>query len=70
MELIRRTHPNDFQWRGSTAADGKQNFSLDRLTGTTRIRDAIEKGTLESLLAEWDRDSRRFQEMSKPYLLY
>ena len=70
MELIRRLHPMDFQWRGSTSADGKQNFSLDRLTGTTRIRDAIEKGTLESLLAEWDRDSKRFQEMSKPYLLY
>jgi uncharacterized protein YbbC (DUF1343 family) len=70
MEVIRRVHPMDFQWRGSTSADGKQNFSLDRLTGTTRIRDAIEKGTLESLLAEWDRDSMRFQEMSKPYLLY
>ena len=70
MELIRRLHPMDFQWRGSTSADGKQNFSLDRLTGTTRIRDAIEKGTLESLLAAWDRDSKRFQEMSKPYLLY
>jgi uncharacterized protein YbbC (DUF1343 family) len=70
MELIRRLHPSDFQFRGPTSADGKQTFSLDRLTGTTRIRDAIEKGTLESLLAEWDRDSARFQEMSKPFLLY
>jgi uncharacterized protein YbbC (DUF1343 family) len=70
MELIRRLHPNDFQWRGSTAADGTQNFSLDRLTGTRRIRDSIEKGKLEELLAEWDRDSARFQEQSKPYLLY
>ena len=70
MELIRRLHPNDFQWRGSTAADGTQNFSLDRLTGTRRIRDSIEKGKLEELLTEWDRDSARFQEQSKPYLLY
>ena len=70
MALIRKLHPSDFQWRGSTAADGKQSFSLDRLTGSTRIRDAIEKGTLESLLSEWDRDSARFREMSKPFLLY
>ena len=70
MEVIRRLHPADFQWRGSVAADGTQNFSLDRLTGSTRIRDAIEKGTLEALLTEWNRDSARFQEMSKPYLLY
>jgi uncharacterized protein YbbC (DUF1343 family) len=70
MELVRRLHPNDFQWRGSTSADGKQSFSLDRLTGTTRIRQAIETGKLEELLAEWDRDSARFQAMAKPFYLY
>jgi uncharacterized protein YbbC (DUF1343 family) len=70
IELIRRLHPNDFQWRGSRSADGRESFSLDRLTGSTRIRAAIENGTLETLLAEWDRDSERFRAMRKPYLLY
>jgi uncharacterized protein YbbC (DUF1343 family) len=70
IELIRRLHPNDFQWRGSRSADGKDNFTLDRLAGSVRIRSAIESGTLEALLAEWDKDAERFREMSKPYLLY
>jgi uncharacterized protein YbbC (DUF1343 family) len=70
MELIRRLHPNDFQWGGSRTADGKENYSLDRLTGSTRIRAAMENGTLDALLAEWDRDAQRFREMRKPYLLY
>jgi uncharacterized protein YbbC (DUF1343 family) len=70
IELIRRLHPNDFQWRGSRSADGRENFSLDRLTGSTRVRAAIENGTLETLLAEWDKDAERFRAMRKPYLLY
>ena len=70
MNTIRSLHPTDFQWRGSKTADGKENFSLDRLTGSTRIRAAMENGTLDALLAEWDKDAERFREMSKPYLLY
>jgi uncharacterized protein YbbC (DUF1343 family) len=35
-----------------------------------RTRVAIENGTIETLLAEWDRDAERFREMRKPYLLY
>ena len=60
IETIRRMHPNEFEWRGS----------MDRLTGSTRIRTAIENGTLETLLAEWERDAATFREMRKPYLLY
>ena len=70
MDVIHRLQPNDFQWRSSKSADGKESFSLDRLTGSTRIRPAIENGTLEALLAEWDRDDAKFREMRKPYLLY
>jgi uncharacterized protein YbbC (DUF1343 family) len=70
MAMIRKLHPNDFQWRGSRAADGTERFSLDRLTGSKRIRAAIENGTLDDLLAEWDRDAEKFREMRKPFLLY
>ena len=71
MAMIRKLHPNDFQWRSSRAAGtGAETFSLDRLTGSTKIRAAIENGTLDALLAEWDKDAERFREMAKPYLLY
>ena len=70
IEMIRKMHPAEFQWRGSRAADGRENFSLDRLTGSKRIRAAIENGTLDALLAEWEQDAVKFREMRKPYLLY
>jgi uncharacterized protein YbbC (DUF1343 family) len=70
MQEIRRAHPAEFQWRCSTSQDGQQGCSLDRLAGSSRIRAAIENGTLDALLAEWDRDAQRFLEMRRPYLLY
>lgn len=70
MAMIRKLHPNDFQWRGSRTADGRESFSLDRLTGSKRIRAAIEGGTLDQLLAEWDADAEKFKEQRKAYLLY
>ena len=71
MAMIRKLHPNDFQWRCSRrGADSVETCGLDRLTGSTRIRAAIEKGTLDELLAEWDRDAEKFREQRKPYLLY
>ena len=71
MAMIRKLHPNDFQWRSSRrGADSVETFSLDRLTGSTRIRKAIESDTLDELLAEWDKDAEKFREQRKPYLLY
>ncbi|HET9775783.1 MAG TPA: DUF1343 domain-containing protein [Gemmatimonadaceae bacterium] len=71
IDVIRRLHPNDFQWRHSTASPGAaETYYFDTLTGSKRTRAAIENGTLETLLAEWDRDAERFRQMRKPYLLY
>jgi uncharacterized protein YbbC (DUF1343 family) len=71
IEMIRRLHPNDFQWRHSTASPGAvETYYFDTLTGSKRTRAAIENGTLDSLLAEWDRDAQRFREIRNPYLLY
>ena len=71
IDVIRRLHPNDFQFRHSTASPGHpESYYFDTLTGSKRTRAAIENGTLETLLAEWDRDAARFREMRKPYLLY
>jgi uncharacterized protein YbbC (DUF1343 family) len=60
IDEIRRQHPRDFAWRAS----------IDRLTGSDKVRLAIEAGTLPALLAEWDREAAGFIESRKPFLLY
>ena len=57
---IRRQHPNEFAW-GPT---------IDRLTGSDKVRLAIDGGRLPALLEEWDREAAQFSESRKPYLLY
>ncbi len=60
IDEIRRQHPNDFAWRPS----------IDRLTGSDKVRLGIEAGTLPSLLEEWDREAAEFVESRRPFLLY
>lgn len=60
IDEIRRHHPKDFQW-------GK---SIDRLTGSDKVRRAIEDGTLTVLLEDWDRQAAAFRDRRKPFLLY
>ena len=60
IDEIRRRHPADFKWTGT----------IDRLTGSDKVRLAIEAGRLDPLLEEWDREAAAFRESRKPYLLY
>ena len=60
IDEIRRQHLKDFAWRPS----------IDRLTGTDKVRQAIESGQLAALLARWDREAAEFKESSKQFLLY
>ena len=60
IDEIRRQHPREFEWSGS----------IDRLTGSDKVRRAVEGGTLPALLDEWDREAAAFAESRKPYLLY
>ena len=60
IDEIRRQHPNDFAWRPS----------IDRLTGSDKVRLAIEAGTLSTLLEQWDREAAEFAQSRKPFLLY
>lgn len=57
---IRRRHPRDFAW----------SRTIDRLTGSDKVRLAIEGGSLPALLEEWDREAAQFAESRKPFLLY
>lgn len=70
MNMIREMHPGEFDWRSSQAQDGRRTYTLDNLTGSQRIRAAMQGGTLELLLGEWERDAERFREMRAPYLVY
>jgi uncharacterized protein YbbC (DUF1343 family) len=60
IDEIRRQHPSDFQW----------GPSIDRLTGSDKVRLAINEGRLPALLEEWDREAVAWLESRKPYLMY
>jgi uncharacterized protein YbbC (DUF1343 family) len=60
IDEIRRRHPRDFAW----------TRTIDRLTGSDRVRLAIESGSLPALLEAWDREAAEFSESRKPFLLY
>jgi uncharacterized protein YbbC (DUF1343 family) len=60
IDAIRRRHPKDFAWRPS----------IDRLTGSDKVRAAIDAGNLLPLLEAWDHEASQFRESRKPFLLY
>jgi uncharacterized protein YbbC (DUF1343 family) len=60
IDEIRGQHPAQFAW-GPT---------IDRLTGSDKVRLAIEGGTLPRLLDEWDREAGAFRARREPFLLY
>ena len=60
IDEIRRQHPGDFAWTAT----------IDRLTGSDKVRLAIEGGRLMPLLDEWDREAAQFAKDRQPYLLY
>jgi len=61
LRAIQARHPVDFKWKTA---------SIDRLAGTDKLRLAVETGTVDALIAEWDADAARFAQLVKPYLLY
>lgn len=60
IDEIRRQHPTQFAWSGT----------IDRLTGSDKVRLAIEGGRLPALLEDWDREAAAWLESRKPFLLY
>ena len=60
IDAIRRQHPTEFAW----------GRSIDRLTGSDKVRLAIDAGKLQPLLEEWDREAEAFRSSRKPFLLY
>ena len=61
LRAIYARHPKDFQWRVG---------SIDHLAGTDRLRAAVEQGTVDALLKNWDADAAEFKQQVQPYLIY
>ncbi len=60
IDMIKRRQPAQFAW----------GPSIDRLTGSDKVRRAIDDGRLPPLLEEWDRDAAEFVRIREPFLLY
>ena len=60
IDTIRTQHPGDFAW----------GPSIDALTGSDRVRLAINADRLAPLLADWDRAAAQFRASRAGYLLY
>lgn len=69
IDTIRRLHPNDFRFTGSTPQQPDM-YWIDRLAGTNRLRLAMEQGTLDALLADWSRQASGFRTFREKFLLY
>jgi uncharacterized protein YbbC (DUF1343 family) len=69
IDLIRRLHPKEFQWAGANRRDPGM-LTVERHSGTARMRQAIEAGTLAELLREWEAEQAAFGEKRAQYLLY
>ena len=60
LRAIYQRHKGEFQWRIG---------HIDRLSGSVRLRDAVELGTTDALMAAWERESRDFQQRAAEYLI-
>lgn len=60
IDEIHRAHPREFAWTGT----------IDRLTGSDKVRHAVENGQLPALLEDWDREAAAFRESRKAFLMY
>ena len=60
LETIRAVHPAEFRW-GPT---------IDRLAGTTRVRAAVDSGSVDALLREMTAAVDAFRLRRGPYLIY
>ena len=54
----------------SACQSAARTGSIDRLSGSARLRDAVELGTIDELIAAWERESRDFQQKTAAYLIY
>jgi uncharacterized protein YbbC (DUF1343 family) len=62
LREIYRRHPKQFQWQAGAG--------IEELTGSRALRNAVEKGAVDSLLAGWRGDAAAFARRAAPFRLY
>ena len=60
LRAIYARHRAEWQWRPS----------IDRLAGTDELRQAVEQGTIDALLAKWGREASDWQAQTRKYWIY
>jgi uncharacterized protein YbbC (DUF1343 family) len=60
LRAIYAHHRADWQWRPS----------IERLAGTEELRQAVEQGTIDALLAKWSREAADWQSQTRKYWIY
>ena len=60
LRTIYQRHQADWQWRGS----------IDRLSGSRALREAVEQGTVDALMARWNAETERWARTTAAYRLY
>lgn len=61
LNAIHARHRSRWEWRTS---------HFDRLAGTDELRAAIVAGSVDDILARWDREAREFADARRPYFIY
>ena len=54
-------HPREFRW---------QEEGIERLSGSSALRNAVERGGVSAVLAQWGRESAQFRARTSRYFLY
>lgn len=61
LREIYSRHPKQFRWSGR---------GIEELSGSRALRNAVERGGIDSVLAAWRRESAQFASKVAPYRLY
>ena len=70
LRAFKAAHPQEFAWREPSVNAAGRIKGIDRLAGTDQLTKAVDAGTIDALIKQWDADAKRFETMVKPYLIY
>jgi uncharacterized protein YbbC (DUF1343 family) len=71
LSAVRRLWPDEFAWRTRPYEFVDDRPAIDLLTGSSRLRTAIDGGAaLPELAATWAEAERRWRDERSPFLLY
>lgn len=70
LRAFKAAHPQEFAWREPSVNAAGRIKGIDRLAGTDQLTKAVDAGTIDALIRQWDADAKRFENLVKPYLLY